>query len=184
MKKILWLLSITFAIIALLVLVDTYGLFETNASSNSELSIGKWVIKLNDRDISLIQTINLNDFVYSSTTHTEEGYFAPGMSAEFDIVIDTTLTDVSVMYDLSIDDSAIDDYPNINFSITDMDTNTVIDSTNYSGIIYVNDINRVKTLKISLIWDDVLEYDESDSSLIGEMLEFLINANFKQYTGE
>ena len=113
--------------------------------------------------------------------HTEDGYFAPGSSAVFDIVIDARETDVSVLYDLSIDDEAIQSYPNIAFSITNLNTNETLDTNSYEGIIRLNDQNRVVTLRISLDWQDVLEYDESDSSLIGGELEFILNANFKQY---
>lgn len=184
MKKILWILSISSLIMVMLVLSDTYGLFETNGSAEKDLSIGRWVILVNDNDISLMRSITLSDFIYSSSSHTEDNYFAPGRSAQFDIVIDTSSADVSVVYDLSIDDSAIDDYPNIYFSITDLGTNQVITNTEYSGVVLLSDANRVKTLRISLNWVDDINYDESDTSLIGESLSFVINANFKQYLGE
>lgn len=185
MKKTLWLLGIASLAITMLVLVDTYGLFETNGEASSTLDIGAWKIVLNGTDISLAETIALNDFTYSATEHTEDGYFAPGRSAEFNIVMDTHESEVSVEYELNIDDSILEDYPNIHFSIKDTDTNEVINSNTYSGIIDLNAQNRVKTLTIYLTWDNIEEYDETDTSLIDfASFEFLINANFKQYTGE
>lgn len=185
MRKTLWLLGLVSLIITIIVLTDTYGLFETNGTATSDLTVGAWKIVLNETDISLAETIALNDFTYSETEHTEDGYFAPGRSAEFDIVIDTSQTEVSVEYSLDIDDSILEDYPNISFSIEDKDTNEVINSNTYSGIIYLSDQNKVKTLTISLNWENDPDYDESDTSLIDvSSLEFIISANFKQYIQE
>lgn len=184
MKKRIWILSLVALIITLFVIIDTYALFETNGVTNTEFEIGKWKILVNDDDISVEQAIVLNDFVYSNSTHTESGYFAPGMSATFDIEIDTSLSDVSVMYDLSIDDSSISNYPNIYFSIKNMITDEEITTNHYSGLIGLNDTNRVVTLRMSIVWENDEEYDESDTSLVGSNVQFVINANFKQYTGE
>lgn len=184
MKKYIWIISLFLLIFTTLVIIDTFALFETNATASSNLEIGKWHISLNGEDISLSETITLDNFTYSGSTHTESGYFAPGMSAIFDIEIDASLSDVSVAYDFLIDDSSIDDYDNIYFSIKNMDTNTEITSSSYSGISYLNDQDRVVNLRISLVWEDDPDYDESDTSLIGEELTFNINANFEQYIGE
>ena len=184
MKKIFWLIGVFCLLITLLMVVDTYGLFETNASGDSELSIGKWKIKVNQIDVTFSETITLNNFVYSENQHVDNGYFAPGRSAEFEIVIDTSESDVSVEYDLEIDDSQIEEYPNIYFSILDMDTNETITDTSFSGVIPLSANNRTKRIKIFINWDNQLQYDESDTSLIGEELSFVIAANFKQYLGE
>ncbi|MBQ1813150.1 MAG: hypothetical protein II119_04315 [Bacilli bacterium] len=184
MKKRLILLIAFVLIFTLLVFVDTFALFETVGVANKDLEIGKWSIVLNDIDISTERVITLDDFSYSQSSHTEPGYFAPGMSATFDIVIDTTLSDVSVAYTLDIDGESLEDYPNIYFSIRDMDTNQEIISNTYSNIIRLSDQNKIKTIRISLTWDNDTQYDESDTSLIGQDIEIPINANFIQYTGE
>ena len=184
MKRYLFIILSFAIIVTLLAIVDTFALFETNGTSTAELEIGKWHIELNGEDISLEDEITLDDFTYSQSSHTDSGYFAPGMSALFDIEIDASLSDVSVSYDLLIDDSILEDYENIYFSIKNMDTNQEINSNSYSGVINLNDLNRTVNLRISLIWEDDSDYDESDTSLIGEDLEFVINADFKQYLGE
>ena len=113
MKKRLWLLSILAAIILCSFIVESYGLFETEGSAEGVFSVGKWVIEVNDVNITQTRTITLDDFLYTGNQHIESGYFAPGSTAYFDILIDARSTDVSVEYDLSIDDSPIEDYPNI-----------------------------------------------------------------------
>lgn len=164
--------------------IDTYALFETNAASSKNLSIGKWNILLNGENVKQSRTININDFVYTNGEHTQSNYFAPGSSLYFDIEIDATDTDVSFEYSLDIDDSVIENHDNINFSITNLDTNEVINDTSYSDIILLNDEDRTITLRINLVWNDDEDYDLEDNKLIGEDLEFVIDTIFKQYLGE
>ena len=184
MKKWFILISILFLCITVWLITDTYSLFETNATGDSTLSIGRWSIVLNETDISYAETITLNNFVYSTNAHTEDGYFAPGRNGEFEIDIDTSLSDVSIEYEFDIDDSIIDDHPNIHFQIVDLDTNQTVNSNTISGTILLNDTNRVKRIKIILVWDNISTYDEADTSLIDTDMPFTISANFKQYLGE
>ena len=184
MKKRLLLFALLAFAITLSVIGDTFALFETNGVADTEFEVGKWKIKINNEDISLAQTITLNDFVYSETTHTDDGYFAPGRSASFDIVIDTSESDVSVTYNLDIDDSILEEHPNIAFSVLNINTNEELTTNNYSGVSYLSDTNRVVTLRLSLNWTDDEDYDENDTALIGEELPFNITAHFEQYTGE
>lgn len=180
----LLLLGLFVLLITTLVVVDTYALFETNGSTDKELDIADWTILLNDVNVSESKTITLNDFTYVNGLHTQDNYFAPGSSAYFDLVIDASSAEVSVEYTLTIDDTVIADYPNIYFTIVDTDTNNQITDSEYSGVIPLSSQNRTKTLRINLVWDNDPDYDESDTSLIGETLAFTIDANFKQYIGE
>ena len=171
-------------IFTMFVIADTYGLFETNAVALKNLDIGMWQILVNDVDVITSNTISLDDFNYSASQHTEDGYFAPGMNLYFDVVIDMTSTDVSVLYELEIDDTDIQDFDNIYFSILDVDSNQILNSNSYDGISLLSDNGRIKTLRIYLNWDNDPDYDESDSSLINEELDFTISASFMQYLGE
>lgn len=171
-------------LLTMLFIVQTYALFETNASADSAIDVGKWIILLNGNNVTETKTLTLSDFTYVNGSHTEDGYFAPGSSAYFDLTIDATNSDVSVIYQLDVDDTQLANYPNIYFSVTDLATNEELTTNSYSGIIMLNDTNRVKTLRINLVWDNQQEYDEVDTSLIGEELKFTINANFKQYIGD
>ena len=94
------------------------------------------------------------------------------------------MSDVSVIYNLSINNSQIVGHPNIHLTFENMNTNQVIQDNEVEGVIGLNDTNRIVTLRVSLIWENTLQYDELDTELIGEELEFVITANFKQYIGE
>ena len=182
-KKIL-LLGIISLVICLLIIADTYALFETNASADIEMDIGKWVINVNGQDAAVHETITLDDFVYSNSSHTEDDYFAPGGSAQFDLEIDASLSDVSVAYSIDIDDSELLAHPNIYFTIRDINDVSGTTATSYDGVIYLSDANRVKTIRITLVWNDNSSYDDLDTSLVGDDLSFDIAANFQQYLGE
>lgn len=183
MKKKILIISLLLLLITLLVISDTYALFETNASGVEDFDIGKWVIEVNGDDINTNQQIDLDDFTLSQTTHTADGYFAPGRTATYEIEIDASESDVSVEYELTVDDTVLLDHPNISLSFTNLNTNTVINSNTCSGVISLTDNSRVVTLELTITWNDVTQYDENDSALIGEDLEFTIDGNFKQYLG-
>jgi len=184
MKSRIVALALFIALFTTLAVLKTYALFETNSSADKELEIGRWDIKLNNIDVVQTRTISLNNFIYTNGQHTESNYFAPGSSAYFDIIIDTSLSDVSVEYQLEIDDTIIEDYDNINFSIENLSTHVVTNSNTYGGIIRLSDVSHIVSLRIYLTWSNSAQYDESDTTLIGEDLDFVINANFSQYTGE
>ena len=184
MKKRLLLLTLIAFIITLSYIGKTFALFETDADADSDLDIGQWKILVNNTDISVAQTITLNNFTYSVNSHTDDGYFAPGRSASFDVVIDTSQSEVSVAYELDIDDSILDDHPNITLSILNVNTNQSLTGSTYSGVSLLSDANRVVTLRLSLNWANNSTYDENDTALIGEELPFNITAHFEQYLGE
>ena len=184
MKKKIFLMAIFALVVTVFVVADTYGLFETNAVALKNLDIGLWQIYVNNVDVAVNDTITLSNFNYSVSQHTDSGYFAPGMDCWFDLVIDMSAAEVSVEYELEIDDSEIDDYDNIYFSIMDVDTNQTITSNTYSGVSLLSDNDREITLRIYLNWDDDPDYDESDSTLINGELNFPISANFIQYLGQ
>lgn len=184
MKNRIFIISLMVLLCTLLIVVDTYALFETDRNDTSDLSIGKWKIKVDGTDTSLLETITLNSFTYSSSPHTQSGYFAPGMSATFDVEIDASEADVSVEYDLTIDDEILEEYPNMHFSVSSSNSAGTTTGTHFTGVIGVNDNSRVVTLTITLVWDNQAQYDESDTTLNGGTIAFSIAANFKQYLGE
>ena len=181
MNKKLWLLFIIMLIITISSIKGTFALFETNATSSSDLSVGKWKIMLNGDDVSFKENISLDNFVYADNAHVESGYFAPGVDATFDIVIDARYSDVSVIYEFTIDDSDLEEHPNITYSITNLNNNEVIESNSYTNKILLSDASRITTLRFSLSWDDIEDYDSNDTELINGEIALSIDANFKQY---
>lgn len=184
-KKIKLIIVALFALLLTsFLIVETYALFETNGSAEKEMEIGRWVILLNNNDVTETRTLTLNDFTYANSSHTQSGYFAPGSVGYFDLEIDATDSDVSVEYVLDIDDSGLTDYPNIYFTFTNLDTNQTVTTSSYNGLIRLSDASKVHNFRINLVWNNQTQYDDSDTSLIDGELSFDIVANFKQSIAE
>ncbi len=183
MKKKLWLASIFSLIVLSLIIVNTYSLFETNTGGTSLFSVGKWVILLNEADISLSREITIDDFSYTGDQHIENGYFAPGGTATLELTIDATNTDVALEYEIDFDTTPIVDYPNMTLTITNLDTNQVMNGSNYTGTMYLDDDREINIL-LSLIWENDDDYDETDSELIDNPISFTMNINFSQLIDE
>lgn len=171
-------------LLTIFVTVETYALFETNANGDTEFDIGNWVILLNNEDVKLTNTISIDNFTYVNGSHTQSGYFAPGSQAYFDLVIDASASDVSMAYQLDIDDTALADHPNIYFSVTNLDNNLTTNTNSYNGLIRLSDTNKVHNIRINLVWNNQQQYDEDDTNLIDGELEFPITANFIQSIAE
>ena len=183
MRKRIWLLSILALLILCTLIIDTYGLFETNSSSESEFNIGRWIILLNDADISLNRTITLDDFTFTGNQHIENGYFAPGGSGTLDITIDATDTDVAVEYTIEFDTSQLDDHPNITLSITDTNTNEEIQGDTFTGTMLLTD-DRELDLTLAITWTHNDLYNENDSELIDNPISIPVDITFSQLINE
>ena len=167
---------------------NTYGLLESDATANVKPAIGKWNITLNEINITVEKSLTIDDFIYADNENVEEGYFAPGSEASYEIIIDPKDTDVSIRYDISMDLLDLTIHPNINFEL--YADNVKVDNIGgtYSGVILLEDIKNKETvtLTISLVWENDDDYNEFDSFLIGDDISFdiPITIKFSQYLGE
>ena len=103
-------ISILMLIFTIYKLVDTYAIFESNVSGNVKVENAKWIINVNNTNIS--SGIN-EDFVIDhinvgQSNKSEQGKLAPGLSGDFNIVIDPKNTDVSIKYEISFDLSELE----------------------------------------------------------------------------
>ena len=194
MKKYLYLFSISALIISLIIINNTYALLESNANATSKLDIGKWVIKLNNVDISkgYSEDFLIDNLIDSKNENIEDGYIAPGKSGYFDIVIDPSETEVAIRYDIKIDLENMNLPDNIKISVDNLSSNSPIktDNNKYSGIISLDDINSGNniTLRLNINWDNTDDnYNDTDTKYgMSEDNSFKIpiTINLKQYLGE
>ena len=192
-RIILWLVVIIFLILSAVIFKNTYALFETNASGVVNNTIGRWVIKLNDNLISsgLTEDLDINNFIYESSSTVESGYIAPGTSAYFDLVFDATDCDVAVKYDINFRMDEIDYADNVSFEIEELNGGQSIRTavSTYSGVITLSQIDNesLVTIRVSIVWDDDGDHDEEDTELgIVEDNAFTIpiSVSAVQYLGE
>ena len=193
-KKILWVTAVFFAFIALILIInESYALLQTISSGSAEVKTGSWTIKLNEKNISngITETFTLNNIIYDeSNENIETGYIAPGKSGYFDIVLDPSGTDVAKSYEINVrlDECA---YPNnIKLSVenTSTDGGVEVIGNTFKGLISLNDIknNKTITLKLTLLWENNDEFNESDTKLgtiEANKLKIPITITLNQYQG-
>lgn len=108
------------------ILSNTYSKYIDNANARIEQNIGRWNIKINDTDITVGDEpveFEITNFTWNVSEHVKEGKVAPGMTGQFEILIDPTDTDVSIEYAIKIDNSKFTESNDINLKINTITLN-------------------------------------------------------------
>lgn len=192
MKKLLRLLIIITFFGLLLIILNSFGLFETEGIGVVNQSTGKWIIKINDVDITNEQNLkfSINNFIYEKNDKVADNKIAPNGSGYFDLIIDPTGTDVSVRYDISFDFSIADNIPSLKIDVINNDSDIIKTSdNNYTGVIKLSDIKKGKksNLRVKIMWENIEDNNEFDSVIgTNENSKIIIPIKVKaiQYTGE
>jgi hypothetical protein len=192
MRAKLWTVSILLFVVLLLVIYNSYGLFENNATALEENPVGGWTINLNDILISETgeTDINVDEFVYEDSTTINNGYIAPGRSGYFDLILDPSGTDVAIQYEITFNlDDAYED--NITYSVDMLsgDSATQVDENTYIGVITLDDIDEGETisLRVHVSWVNDETLNDSDTQLgivLNNKIVIPINIKLIQYLGE
>ena len=205
MKKLLTILLLIMLIISFFQITRMYALYKDELEGEYANLLGIWSIKVNGIDISSggenltfeMTEENLN-YLESSTVMDDK--IAPGRQATFEIIIDPTNTDVSILYTLNIKLSSITQ-AKMNLvkvenyfqkegeteQITNETVNTNIEE--HTAVIPIDKINDGYLNHVILYfeWTNLEENNEQDS-ILGETEDAKINIpleiNLKQYTGE
>ena len=106
MKKLLTILVLIMLIISFFQITSMYALYKEKIEGEYNTLLGAWEIKVNDKDITSsgqVETFTINQLGYISSEYIQAGKIAPNGQAYFDIVIDPTNTDVSVIYQINME---------------------------------------------------------------------------------
>ncbi len=180
-------------IASFIVFADTLALFETNATGEASMDIGKWIVKISNVDITngYVQNIVIDNFIYEANSNVAAYKIAPGTSAYFDLVVDATECDVAVKYDITFNFDQVEYADNIGFSVEEVGGDSVVRTAanTYSGIIDLETIEdeEVVTLRVSMNWNNIESYNANDTVLGLERdskLALPITINAIQYLGE
>ena len=192
MRKQLWAVSILLFVVLILVVCNSYGLFENNATATEQNPVGGWTINLNDILISESgqTTINIDEFVYDSSTTINDGYIAPGRSGYFDLILDPSGTDVAIKYEITFNlDELYED--NITYSVDMLsgESATQVDENTYVGVITLDDIDDGETisLRVHVNWlnDETLNDPDTELGIVlNNKISIPINIKLVQYLGE
>ena len=188
------LLLILVLVIALLIykLIEIYAIFQSETNADLELKKAAWHIVINGTDIANGTNTEfvIDEVKTEETTHVRPGNFSPGLSGSFDIVISFEETDVSVKYDVTIDDS----FGNDNFKIVSIEeienqqSLTRTGENTYTGLTTLEEIKNgtINHIQVKIEWIEDGLHDKEDTELgrTHETLGIPIIIHASQYLGE
>lgn len=177
MKRLTLLISILFLVIVVSSVMSTFAYYVDKHNMESNFDIAKWVIKVNDTDITLSdnQEFSVNDITLNIPDSSIDGLkvsndvFAPGTTGSFNLLLDLSEVDTSIEYDLVIDTSNIDE-TNINIvSVVVQDSLLELVDSKYSKRINVDELknNKEELITVNFEWVDSQDYD--DSLIVGSI---------------
>ena len=194
-KKKLIVMSIIFiAVILFIEIIRTYALFETNKEISVSSNIAKWNIKVNNTMVTNSNnentTFSLGSIDWNSGGHVREGKAAPGSTGTFEIEIDPTNTQVSFVYELTIDTSNLNNKEFVISNVNETNNNYFIRTgeNTYIGIARLSDNQEGQkyNIEINITWNNNEENNEKDYEL-GKKAELEINIpvslKVSQYVG-
>lgn len=173
----------------------TYAVFYSQLHGTSQNNLAKWEIKINNTNISsgINSTFNINNLNIDLNSNVQSGKLAPGTTGSFDIVIDPTDSQVSVRYDITIDDSNLIASNMALVSIDQISDNTIslikTAANKYTAVIPLNKINGnyINDVRINFAWinnDDNSANDTAIGNIPNNTVNIPINVSVTQYLGE
>lgn len=176
-NKILYIICAIMIFVSIYEITNSYGLFESETDRTVDSNIVGWNIKINNDNINTTQDFVINNFTVVDNDMVTDNKLAPGAEGYFDINIDPSGTDVSIVYDLTFDFTDVLD----KFSISRIEETTgggfvKTGENTYSNIIRLSDIknNVTNNVRVYLKWDNNELNNETDTQ-IGLTKDNLIN---------
>ena len=185
-------LAICALILCITQIQQTYAKYLDTKEGDTDFTIRSWKILVNQQDITEASTMSsLINPVYIENEHIKEGVIAPGREGYFDLVIDSSNTEVSFRYDISVtssENSSVNDLVITGYSLNDSEIIPVSDQlNNLSNIIYYTDTNKENKIRIYFQWRDgtgenMNNEADTNASIQGVNAKLKVNITFTQIT--
>ncbi len=185
-------LAICALILCITQIQQTYAKYLDTKEGDTDFTIAKWKILVNQQDITEASTMSsLITPVYIENEHMKEGVIAPGREGYFDLVIDSSNTEVSFRYDISVtssENSSVNDLIITGYSLNDSEIIPVSDQlNNLSNVIYYTDTNKENKIRIYFKWRDgtgenMNNEADTNASIQGVNAKLKANITFTQIT--
>ena len=193
LQKVLFLLMM--CVFALLVykIIEIYAVFHSEVEANVELKNGIWNITVNETQITTgVETQFVVDQITTTeNSHVKPGTLAPGLSGSFVIAISPEDTNVSVRYDITLNQEELGNTNLKIKSIKEIQSNYELIKTAenmYTGIMQLEEIQNgiLHKIQMEVEWVDDGLNNESDTELgkDTEPLQIPITVHVIQYLGE
>lgn len=185
---------IALALIALVLCISqiqqTYAKYIDTKEGDTNFTVAKWKILVNNQDITEATTMSsLINPIYLENENIKEGVIAPTSEGYFDLEINSSNTDVSFEYIISITSSEnnnVTDLKITGYSINnsaiipiDENTNSITNAINYTDPIKVN------TLRVYFKWIDgegetMDNSKDTEASINNQDAKLKVNMSFIQ----
>lgn len=156
-KKTLLIVALILCIIMSFFIGKTFAKYTSKVEGSGIAEVAKWSFKVNSSE-SQIQTINLME-TYDDKTLTN-GKIAPGTQGQFELILDSTDSEVGVNYSIKFEDEQ-NKPNNLKFIYNNNEYSTLKEmETVLTGTIDANATNKVKSVIIQWQWP----YETGDNS--------------------
>ena len=152
--------------------------------------VAKWNVLINGTDIKsgdnfIVDTVNID-----SSDNVLGGKIAPGTKGYFDIVINPTDTETSILYSITFDFSQVVGSITID-KIEELTSGNLIRTgeNTYSKIITLEEIENkvINTIRVYIKWNNIEENNEEDSkigTIKDNFISIPVSVSVIQYLGE
>lgn len=193
-KLVQLILLILIMLIVIYGIINIYAIFHSELDGNIELEKGIWNIEVNNTDITneTLKEFTINTIDMETNEHVKNGKLAPGMKGSFKIGINPKNTNVSVKYEISLNEKQMANSSIKINSIKEIEQNNELIKTgenSYTGIISLDDIkkNVKNNIKVEIEWVDDRENDKLDEKIgtvYNSKIQIPITVHVSQYFGE
>jgi len=194
LMKILFLLIMCITILLIYKIINIYALFQSEMEGNVKLQNGTWNITINgDKITTGVETSFVIDRIDTTQNdYVKPGKLAPGLTGSFELAINPEDTNVSIRYDITLNQEELGGSNLTIKSIQEIEKGYELIRTGentYTGLITLQDINNDVNhkIKMEVEWLDDGLNNESDT-VIGKnethQLQIPITVHAIQYLGE
>lgn len=158
-KKITFPLAVLCLLLCIFLIQDTYAKYITTTNESANMTIARWKILVNNKDIRENSTTNATITpVFEGNNNIKDNVIAPTSTGYFDLIIDATEVDVSFTYKIEIspsDTSPVKDLIATKYKIDNQEEipltkdNQVIENT----ILHKDNTNQIN-IRVYIMWDD------------------------------
>ena len=159
-RKVIFFIALMSLFYCLTLMQDTYAKYITTASANTDLTIARWNILVNNQD-SLANSDFSDKIIpyFAGTTNIKNDVVAPTATGYFDIILNGVDTDVSFTYTITVNQSVRNTVSDLKITkyIINNEEHTFSSgttSTTITGDILYNDSIKIKSIRFFVEWDD------------------------------
>lgn len=167
-RRILTIVSIALVFVTIYIIRDTYGLFESKNVMTMENNLAKWQVLINGTNVTSNKKFVVDTINVTNSDNVKEGKIAPGCEGYFDIVINPTDTDVSIVYNITFDFSKISNSFTF-YKIEEIASGNLIRTgeNTYSKVISLEEIKKgvTNTIRVYVKWENIEDNNDYDSEI-------------------